>query len=80
MTLTTALSGKKLFEALTSKRDYSGSEEDNYAQLLLSIHRHIREDIFPLLEKAARNNKKLYIIEDPDHLVSFYSSSDIGLK
>lgn len=48
----------KLFESL-SKRDFSGSAEDTYAQFLITCFFSVHEDLFPLLEKAHRLNKKL---------------------
>lgn len=53
-------SGKDLFYSLTD-RDFSGSEQDEYAQTLMTIHGNIREEIYPLLELAESQGKKLVI-------------------
>ncbi len=44
-------------------RDFSGSEDDLYAQLLMTIFYHIQEDIFPLLVQAEGEGKRLAIRE-----------------
>lgn len=51
------MSGKELFLKYTSKRDYSGSQADEYAQLLFSISFHIKDSIYELLEKAEKKTK-----------------------
>jgi hypothetical protein len=53
--------GLKLFDTYTSKRDYSGSSQDEYAQLLYTIHLHIGEEVFNLLKTAEKQNKMLGI-------------------
>ena len=58
------MTAEQLFDNYTSKRDYSGSLEDEYAQLLWTIRFAVGDAILPLLEKAEINNKKLSIIED----------------
>lgn len=79
---TLSLNGLELFKSLTQKRDHSGSVEDAYAQLLFTMHMNVGESLFPLLEQAEEQNKKLYLIPDeqPHLKVSFYSKEDIGLK
>ena len=72
------MDGMKLFNHYTSKRDYSGSKADEYAQLLETIRFHIGNDIFPLLEKAETENKKISI-KDSDALVDEYSIDDVIL-
>lgn len=76
------MKGKDLFQQYTSKRDYSGSKADEYAQLLFTIFTHIHEAIYPLLEKAETDNKKLSLKEPSlDGLITFdeYSTEDIIL-
>lgn len=75
------MKGKDLFQQYTSKRDYSGSKADEYAQLLLTIFTHIHEAIYPLLEKAEADNKKLSLKEPSLGLITFdeYSTEDIIL-
>jgi hypothetical protein len=46
------MDGKDLYIKHISKRDYSGSSDDEYAQLLFTIFSHLKEAIYPLLEKA----------------------------
>lgn len=80
---TLSLNGKELFKALTKKRDHSGSTEDAYAQLLFTMYMNIGESLYPLLEQAEEQDKKLYFIPDekqPHLKVSFYNKEDIGLK
>lgn len=60
------MTGKELFEYYTSKRDYSGSDEDKYAQTLMTIWAHIFDETYPLLEEAERLNKKLDVRVFPD--------------
>lgn len=57
------MSGKELFYSYTSKRDYTGSKTDEYAQLLETIMIHIGREIFDLLEKAERQGKKLKVLD-----------------
>ncbi len=54
------MNGQDLYLKL-SKRDYTGSPQDNYAQLLGTIFLHIQSDIFKLLEQADKLGKKLKI-------------------
>lgn len=60
------MTGKELFKKYTD-RDFSGSEADVYAQTLLTIFAHVHDDIFPLLEKAEKENKKLDIKSFPEN-------------
>jgi len=60
------MKGKEVFKTLTSYRDYSGSEADEYAQLLLTIESEIGSSIYPLLEVANQENKKL-TVSNPYH-------------
>lgn len=57
------MTGKELFDRYTSKRDYTGSKPDEYAQLLQTIMFHIGIKIFDLLEKAEREGKKLEVLD-----------------
>ena len=71
------MNGKDLFFKL-SERDYSGSADDIYAQLLSTIFAHIGKDLFPLLEKAELENKRLSLKEhDESLLIDEYTKSDI---
>lgn len=73
------MDGKDLYIKHTSKRDYSGSSDDEYAQLLFTIFLHLKEAIYPLLEKAQALDKKLKIKEslNDDFLINEYSEKDI---
>jgi hypothetical protein len=77
---TSKLSGLDLFK-LKSKRDYTNSEDDNYAQLLRTLFSHLKADLFPLLERAEQEGKKLTLVEPSDKsiLVSRYSTKNILL-
>jgi hypothetical protein len=55
------MSGKNLYSELTSKRDYSGSKADEYAQLLDTIYNQIGKAIYPLLENAVGKNKSIAV-------------------
>jgi hypothetical protein len=57
------MTGKELFIQYTSKRDYTGSKTDEYAQLLETIMFHIGNEIFDLLEKAEKEEKKLKVLD-----------------
>ena len=72
------MSGEKLYNQYTSKRDYSGSKADEYAQLLETIRFHLGAEIFPLLETAKKNNKQLSL-KDEGVLVDEYSIDDVIL-
>ncbi|WP_165764663.1 hypothetical protein [Flavobacterium cyanobacteriorum] len=48
------MSGIELFDFYTSKRDFSESPEDSYAQLLQTLLYHIGDDLLPLLEEAEK--------------------------
>lgn len=61
------MTGEELFKEYTSKMDFSGSEADEYAQLLLTIFLHIREDIYNLMEKAEIEGKKLEVLDLTDN-------------
>jgi hypothetical protein len=61
------MDGKELLNFYISKRDYSESPEDDYAQTLRTIDLQInpddREKFFQLLEKAEKVNKKIGVID-----------------
>jgi len=52
------MDGMTLFKNLP-ERDYSGSEEDEYIQFIQTLFLHLRYDLFPFLEKAHVQGKKL---------------------
>lgn len=57
------MTGQDLYDKL-SKRDYSGSDPDQYAQLLQTLYLQLtlanqQEDFLQLLEKAQTENKKI---------------------
>ncbi len=55
------MKGENLFNQYTSKRDYSGSNADEYAQLLITIKNQIGNSVYAILEKAESIGKKLNI-------------------
>jgi hypothetical protein len=61
------MTGKELFVKYTSKRDYTGSKADEYAQLLQTILFHIGNELFDLLEKAEKQAKKLQVLDLTEH-------------
>ncbi|TDX84058.1 hypothetical protein [Epilithonimonas xixisoli] len=74
--------GNELFQKL-SHRDYSGSDLDNYAQLLSTIFFHLSnsneiENFFSLLVKANSENKMI-AIHDPENIKDEYFYSDLIL-
>lgn len=74
------MKGKELLNELLSKRDYSGNAADEYSQLLSTLMLHLGEELYPLLEKAADQNKKLAIkksVIESDILIDEYTVSDI---
>lgn len=58
------MTGKELFKKYTV-RDYSGSDSDVYGQTLMTIWSNIFDDIYPLLEEAESQEKKLDITVEP---------------
>ncbi|HMR85187.1 MAG TPA: hypothetical protein PKE30_18715 [Niabella sp.] len=44
------------------------SSQREYYQLLLTIYGHIGNDIYPILEKAENEKKKLAVKNDPDEI------------
>ncbi|MGJ1499854.1 hypothetical protein ACR79R_21250 [Sphingobacterium spiritivorum] len=71
------MTGQELYKKL-SKRDYSGSAADLYAQLLQTLFGHIQDKLFPYLEQAESDNKQLDI--DPSAVdQDEYQESDIIL-
>lgn len=72
------MTGIDLFKKYTSFRDYSGSEADQYAQLLMTLSVNIGDDLFPLLEKAEESGKKLTIVEnDEESIVGEITIDDV---
>ncbi|CAI9429250.1 Type I restriction endonuclease subunit M [Candidatus Ornithobacterium hominis] len=72
--------GKELFKKL-SKRDYSGSGEDKYAQLLITLHFSLvlfgrEKQFYKLLEKAVKENKKIIVV---DNSVDEYTIDSLAL-
>lgn len=66
------MKGETLYIEL-SKRDYSGSDQDQYAQLLQSIHssaflNNELEEFYQLLEKAEEENKKISVKDFPEEI------------
>ena len=77
------MNGEELFQYYISKRNYSGSAEDEYAQRLMTISSNIFKEIYPLLEHAEVIGKKL-VIKPLDHgyplLNGELSKEDIGFE
>lgn len=62
------MNGRELFEYYTSKREYSGSDDDKYAQTLMTIFYHLSDNIFGLIEQAHKSGRKLEIkVREQDH-------------
>jgi hypothetical protein len=70
------MNGEELYNQYTSKRDYSGSKADEYAQLLETIRFHIGKAVYSLLETAEADNKQLNL-KDEGVLVDEYSIDDV---
>lgn len=76
------MEGKDLYNSLISKRDYSGSTADEYAQFLTTLFFQLGKDLFPLLESAHKESKVLALkpeISNSDVLIDEYSTEDIIL-
>lgn len=76
------MTGNELFQKL-SQRDYSGSDSDNYAQLLSTIFFHLSnsteiENFYSLLT-IANNENKMIAIHDPENIKDEYFYSDLIL-
>jgi len=59
------MTGREIYNKL-SQRDYSGSDQDQYAQLLYTIHFHAQANdeldaFYSFLESSERLNKKLSV-------------------
>lgn len=65
------MTGQQIFEQ-KSARTYTGDEADEYAQLLMSIFMHIGDDLYPLLEKAEKEGKKVELkyVEKDEIIIS----------
>lgn len=57
------MTGEELYTKL-SQRDFSGNEADEYAQFLQTVFCHIQDGIYPLLEKAEADGKRLDIASE----------------
>lgn len=68
------MNGEELYNKL-SERDYSGSEADEYAQLLRTIHHHLSGSgelsaFYKALEQAEAEGKKIDLVEqDVDEIL-----------
>lgn len=74
------MKGKDLYKYLVSKRDYSGSEADEYAQFLTTLFSQLGDSFFALLETAHSKDKKLSIKNSDtssDVLVDEYTLENI---
>lgn len=74
------MEGENIFKKL-SQRDYSGTNSDQYAQLLNTIFYHLSGNdeiklFYDLLEKADNENKFISI-SDPENIKDEYSFSDL---
>ncbi|RRN76507.1 hypothetical protein EIM50_24340 [Pseudoxanthomonas sp. SGD-10] len=54
------MTGQELFDKYR-QRDFSGSVDDVYGQLLMTIFMNIGSDMFDLLEQAERKNMRLEV-------------------
>lgn len=71
------MTGRELFTHLTLS-----IEKDEYAQTLMTIWTHIGDEIFPLLEKADKEGKKLdvkAVIAGSEYLQDELTTDDIIL-
>ena len=66
-----------MFEKLTI-RDFSGDADDVYSSDLFTIFINIHDDIYPLLEQAVAQNKRLAIVEPID--INFKEYDEFGFK
>ncbi len=62
------MTDEQIFESKI-QRDFTGSEEDEYAQTLMTIFSHIGSDLFPFLKLAESKFKKVHIREFPDGIL-----------
>lgn|GEM_PF-1533437 len=74
------MKGKQLFEKYTSRDFPIESKEREYAQELQTIFNNIGEAIYPLLELAEKDGKKLAINENElPELWDFLEAKDVVL-
>ena len=59
------MTGEEIFKYYLKKRNFTGEPHDQYAQLLQTIFGNIFEEIYPLLQEAERQGKRLAIREVP---------------
>jgi hypothetical protein len=71
------MDGQQLYDKYTA-RDFSGSIDDQYAQDLQTIFSNIKGEIFPLLETAEKENKRLCINMPDDGLWDEFSVDAVG--
>lgn len=78
------MTGQQLYDKL-SVRDHSGSEADEYAQLLILLENHALingeiDEFYSLLEKAEKEGKKLSFPDPPEELlIEDYMIEDVIL-
>jgi len=68
------MTGQELYHKYISLRDCTGSKDDEYAQFLGTLFSNIRDDLYPLLEKAEKQSKRLAL---SDEFMGIYLSPDI---
>ncbi len=61
------MTGEELYQKI-SQRDYSGSDDDQYAQLLKTLYYNLmvsgqEQQFFKLLETAQKNGKKITVLD-----------------
>lgn len=59
------MKGIDLFLYCVEKK-YNSEKNREYSQTLYTLSIHLGEDFFPLLEKAERENKRLFIKDNPE--------------
>ena len=76
------MTGEEIYKQLTDSRDYSWSENDQYAKLLSTLHTHASNNkelivFYDILKKAHDSGKRLNILEDLSILHSDFRMRDV---
>ena len=74
------MKGFDLYEYCIDKK-YTSEKNREYSQLLHTLFMHLHEDLFPLLEKAESENKRLSIKNNPKfEIIDQYTTEDVVIQ
>lgn len=73
------MSGIDIYKKYISQRDFSSSPSDQYAQLLQTLFYHLQDALFPILEKAEMEGKRISLSRS-SHSDDEYTTDNIILS